>query len=171
MFGASMAFAQAGAGSIGVFSDQAGTNCNLVDGGSYAYVYIHHLNTTGALASEFKLIRPEGWAFFAAQDVTAFLKIGFPDEEGGVSYAYQTCQTGSFLVQGIIYTSDGSSPVCSNTVYITNVPTKTDIEVINCSDVRLVATGGAMVVNGDGSCPCNVPVEETTWGKVKSLYQ
>ena len=168
MFGASSAFA---AGSIGVFSDEAGTNCNLVDAAGYAYVYLWHVNTTGALASEFKLIRPAGWAYqFGSRDLD-FLQIGFPDADDGVAYSYITCQTGSFWLETLIYSADGSSPVCSNTVYITNVPSKTNIEVINCSDVRLNATGGALVVNGDGSCPCNVPVEETTWGKVKSLYQ
>ena len=166
---ASMAYGQAG--SIGVFSNQDGTNCNIVDAPGYVYVYILHLNTTGALASEFKLIRPAGWTYqFGSRDLD-FLQIGFPDGADGVAYSYITCQLGSFWLETLIYMADGSSPTCSNTVYITNVPSKTDIEVIDCADVRHNVAGGAAIVNGDGSCPCDVPVEETTWGKVKSLYQ
>jgi hypothetical protein len=33
------------------------------------------------------------------------------------------------------------------------------------------ATGGDIVVNPDGSCMCDIPVESTTWGKIKELYK
>ena len=43
----------------------------------------------------------------------------------------------------------------------------------------LPVTGGAMYLNNDGTCPCTIgplqdcliPVKETSWGRVKAIYQ
>jgi hypothetical protein len=40
-----------------------------------------------------------------------------------------------------------------------------EIEVVTCNFEVVKATGGELLVN------CPVPVEQTTWGKVKSLYR
>jgi hypothetical protein len=44
------------------------------------------------------------------------------------------------------------------------------IEMVDCAENLLYPTGGQGIVNGNPLCPCNVPAEDTTWGKVKSLY-
>ena len=59
MLSASMVFAQAG--SIGVFSDVGGTDCNFADGGSLVTVYMLHVNSPGATAAQFKLAVPAAW--------------------------------------------------------------------------------------------------------------
>jgi hypothetical protein len=164
---ASMAFA--GAGSIGVYSASDGTNCNFTDAPSgIAFVYMVHTNSTGATASEFMLVRPAGWTLLGG--IPAFpLTIGTP--EAGCAISYEACKLGNFLLYQNTYQTDGSSETCSNTVYITAAPGKTAVQIINCTEGREYSDGGAGVVNSDGTCDCNVPVEETTWGKVKSLYQ
>jgi hypothetical protein len=35
----------------------------------------------------------------------------------------------------------------------------------------MIGTGGQLIVNPAPGCQCSVPVEETTWGQVKALYQ
>jgi hypothetical protein len=164
---ASMAFA--GAGAIGVYSASDGTNCNFTDSpGGYIPVYMVHTNSTGATASEFMLVRPAGWTFLGSIPVFD-LNIGTP--EAGIAISYEACKIGSFLVYQNNYLGDGTSPTCSNTVYVTAAPDKPGVQIINCTEGREYSDGGAGVVNGDGTCDCNVPVEETTWGKVKALYQ
>ena len=46
------------------------------------------------------------------------------------------------------------------------------VEVVDCQFASRIATGLTGTVNGNVTCPCGypVPVEETTWGRVKSLY-
>jgi hypothetical protein len=162
---ASMAFAE----DIMVFSDAAGTNCNFTDAaGGFALVYMYHMFSPGATASEFMLVRPAGWTLLGGIPEYT-LTIGTP--EAGCAISYEACKTGNFWIYQNNYLGDGSSPTCSNTLYITAAPDKPGVQVINCAEGREYSNGGAGVVNGDGTCDCNVPVEETTWGKVKSLYQ
>jgi hypothetical protein len=35
----------------------------------------------------------------------------------------------------------------------------------------LTATGGDVVINPIEGCFCDIPVEETSWGQIKSLYK
>lgn len=166
-------------GSIGVYTDQAGTNCSFRDmAGGYVYVYLIHKNTTGSTGSKFKLIRPAGWTYqFGSRDQT-FLQTGFPDALDGVSYEYQTCQVGSFWLETLIYTSDGSTPTCSNTLRIIESPSAASgwIEGTDCSGNAVRLHTYLAVVNSDGSCFCGweriwAPVESSTWGQIKALYR
>ena len=48
------------------------------------------------------------------------------------------------------------------------------VEVVDCNYQLTYGNGGIGIINGAPQCdcgyPCPVPVEETTWGEVKSLY-
>ncbi|MCK4776515.1 MAG: hypothetical protein KAT30_17080, partial [Candidatus Krumholzibacteria bacterium] len=75
----------------------------------------------------------------------------------------------------IDYFAQGLSPPCSY-IQVVADPLAYDppgIQVADCAFPPNVvnATGGDVVVNPDASCMCNIPVEETTWGKVKALYR
>jgi hypothetical protein len=170
LFGASMAFAQAG--SIGLFADDAGTSCNVTAPlGGIFYVYMFHLNTTGATASLFMVEYPVG-ASYVADGVppgTPYLIIG--NSNAGISVAYSRCETGSFWIATATMIGAGAA-TCS---YMSVVPhpnaTSGEIEAVDCESYRMYPTGGQAVVNGDGTCDCAVPVNDKTWGGIKALYQ
>lgn len=44
------------------------------------------------------------------------------------------------------------------------------IEFVDCNDTLVIGYGGTLVFNPDDNYCAGVPVESTTWGKVKSLY-
>jgi hypothetical protein len=159
------------AGAIGVFSDAAGTNCNVYDTpDGYIPLYIYHTYSTGAKGSEFKLVVPAGWTHLG--DIPAFEgTVGTPLE--GVSIDYVTCRTGNFFVYQCSFLGDGSTPACSETaVQIVPSPNASTggLQGIDCTD-KIVPLGTySPVVNNDGTCPL-VPVETTTWGGIKALYE
>jgi hypothetical protein len=47
------------------------------------------------------------------------------------------------------------------------------IEARDCVQNVMYPTGGRGIINPNATCQCTfpVPVEETTWGQIKSLYQ
>jgi hypothetical protein len=157
------------AGSIAVFSDPGGTNCNFVDGGSLVQAYVYHVFHDGATASQFRIVTP-GWMWLG--DNIAFAAV-IGNTNVGISIGYGTCQAAPTYLGSVNYLGTVAAP-CS---YISVVPDPGaltgEIEGVDCStpEQKTFPTGGVGIINGDGSCDCNVPVEETTWGGIKSLYQ
>jgi hypothetical protein len=101
--------------------------------------------------------------------------IGTGNASTGITIAYGMCVTSPNMIMKIDFFAQGLSPPCS---YIRVVPDPAAVPpgvlVADCSfplPILQIATGGAMVVNPDPSCMCSIPVEETTWGQVKALYQ
>ena len=170
MFGAGMAFAQV-PGSIGVYADIEGTNCNLTATGGLLYIYTLHLNTDGATAATFKIEYPVGITYIAdAVPVLGdpFLYIG--PSITGVAVAYGSCMSGSFA---IMKTSTVGLPANCSYVNVVADPDIGEIEGVDCQSFRFdpAPTGGQAIINSDGSCNCNVPVRSETWGGIKALYQ
>jgi len=163
MLFASMAFAQNG--SIMVFSDLGASDCNFTVGPSgFAPLYIFHMYTAGATASEWKLNLPADWSHLG--DIgDFFLTLGL--SVAGTSISYETCLSGNFklmTVNALGAPAPDGTPACT-------LITISEIQVIDCDDGRVFPTGGSGIVNSDGTCDCNVPVQETTWGGIKALYQ
>jgi hypothetical protein len=72
----------------------------------------------------------------------------------------------------IQYWAQGTSENCCFLGVGTNpIHDPPGIWALDC-DLNLVpATGVGAVINPNETCPCfNVPVEQSTWGKVKALY-
>jgi hypothetical protein len=95
----------------------------------------------------------------------------------GISIGYGLCLTGDNLILTANFLGDSGSSPCS---FITIAPdpgtTSGGIELVDClfpfpgkfSFGRM----GQGIVNGDGSCDCTyLPVQETTWGGIKALYE
>ena len=160
VFASSMAFAQ---GSIMVFSDPGATNCNFSYGPSgFAPVYVFHMYTPGSTASEWKLNLPPGFTHLG--DISNFaLTIGA--SVNGTSVSYGGCLGGNFMLMTVnaLGAPTGTEPCTLITI--------SDVQSIGCASDRYFPPGGAGVVNNDGTCDCSVPVQETTWGGIKSLYQ
>ncbi len=72
----------------------------------------------------------------------------------------------------ILYSAAGPLP-CSTLEVVPDPAALTgQIEGVDCNQTKTFPNGSVLSFNGDASCPCGiiVPVEETNWGRVKSLY-
>ena len=168
--------AQPDLGSIDVFSDVSSTSCDFVDspgGVIQIYVYATHSND-GSSAAQFKLNLPSSGCTFLGQSSPFPVVVG--DLHVGISVGYGLCSTGDFLIVSGNYIGDGQSPACS---YMTIIPDPLapsgNIEIVDCDfpfpTKWEYAQLGQGIVNGDAGCLCNVPVQETTWGGIKALYE
>jgi hypothetical protein len=171
----SLAFAQMG--SIGVFADPAGTVCDLTDNlpGLYT-VYIVHVYTTGATGAQFGLEENHLMTYIAETETPPYLKIGTCGGPGGLgcAIAYGGCYASPNMILNIQYFAQALTPPCGwIRVIEDNTVTPPLLVATDCSDPPLLinVTGGMAYINNNGSCPCNIPVEETSWGQIKSLYQ
>jgi len=169
---ASLAFGQAG--SIGVFPTAEATDCNFVDAGGLVQVYFVHVNHTGATASQWMLdLGGLPWTHLGDLWNTA-TSIG--TSIGGVSLGYGACYAAPF-VMGSANFFGTVAPACSRITIVADPLAPTGgIEGVDCllppdGPNKNVPTGGTGIVNGDETCNCNVPVEDTTWGGIKALYK
>ena len=172
---ASFAFAQTGGG-IGIYSDMQGVDCNLWDNipGLCAY-YILHIPLPGSIAaataSQFSAPKPACMMALWLSD-TAVFPVTIGNTQTGVAIGYGTCLalplhvlTMNFFCQGL------TAPCCLYRVQPDPAIASGQIEGIDCNFVTHFGVGICAIVNPDSSCPCwATPVEETTWGKIKSVY-
>lgn len=167
---ATLAFAQV-PGSIGVFADAGGTNCNILDGGSLVMVYMVHVLTDGATAVQFRLdVSATGWMHLG-DNITFPTKIG--TSITGLSVGYGGCYVGPITIGYVNFFGTNAAP-CTRIGIIADPTAPTgEIEGVDCNlpQGKFFPTGGVALVNPDGSCECNVPVNESSWGGIKALYQ
>lgn len=172
----SLAFAQPG--SIGLFSNVGGTNCDVYDTvPGLVLVYVVHVYTPGATASQFRVASNWGNAMtYLSEAVTApYIKIG-TCYGNGCAIAYGSCRPSPNMILTLQFFASGLTPPCSYLQVmpdISTVPAKTSVLVTDCASPPLLlnATGGDVVINPVEGCFCDIPVEETSWGRIKSLYQ
>ena len=168
VFAASMAFAQAG--SVGIFGDPAGTDCNLPDAipGLTPY-YVVHVNAV-ATASQFSAPAPACLLASYLSDTSVF-PVTIGSSQTGVAIGYGSCQAGNIHVLTINYFTQGlTAPCCYYEILPDPVIASEKIEVVLCDNSLVYASGGVGIVNSDGSCLCDVATEDSTWGQVKALY-
>jgi hypothetical protein len=162
------------ADNIGLFADMAANQCNItVPLGSVFSVYVVHTSTDGATASEFKVTNPTSATLISTgNDLGNSLFIAIGDPYNGVSVAYTICATGTFVVYNMKFLATAAQPDC---VYMSIVPDPGEangiVKIADCGFIELEATSGQAILNPTASCDCDVPTQETTWGKVKSLYR
>jgi hypothetical protein len=107
---------------------------------------------------------------------------GSTQTEIGLVITYADCQTlpygpnGLMLAEISFYVPGNADPSCcpflvTHATYHTNYDAPG--AAIDCADNLYELDGSHVIVNPDASCPCQgpLPVEPTTWGKVKSLYR
>jgi hypothetical protein len=167
LMAASMAFAQGG--SLGMFADPAGTNCNLADAvpGLVTY-YVVHVNTPGATACEFSAPKPACVLATYLSDASVF-PVTVGTSQSGVSIGYGYCAAGPINVLKLNYFAQGMTQACCRYPVLPH-PITGGPWMVDCANNQLLTTGGQGIVNANPTCQCNVPTEETTWGQVKSLY-
>ncbi len=175
---ASPAFAQWG--NIAVFEDDQGLSCSITDNVSgLKHVFILHVNNQqGVKGSAFMIQETAGstlqWLSATPLGTPTFLVIGDAHAAPGIIVAYAQCiATPSFPILDCSYFAAGTSAACSR-IQIVPAPNTAqgEVLVIDCSDAEQVQPqNGQAIINEDGTCMCNVPVQESTWGKVKALYR
>jgi hypothetical protein len=166
---ASLAFAQAG--SIGVFADAGGTSCNFIDTAGLVQVHFYHLNVPGATASQWRLdVTAAGWSHLG--DMMNFPTV-IGTSVGGISVGYGGCFPAPINL-GMANFFGTAAAACTMVSIVPDPASLSgEIEGVDCGvpAVKVFPTGGVGYVNADVTCECNIPVEETTWGGVKALYQ
>jgi len=91
----------------------------------------------------------------------------------GVIIPYGTCRRGLILATTMNFFGYGTSePCCSYPVLGHPYFDPDNPSMVDCANHAYSAQGLMGVVNGNATCPCGypVPVEETSWGRVKALY-
>jgi hypothetical protein len=173
MFCASLAFGQGAGGSIGLFSDLQGTDCNLWDVvpglGTY---YVVHTGHQGATAAQFMARKPACLLATYLSD-SAVHPVTIGNSQTGVAVNYGFCYYPPTLVLTINFFCQGLTGQCC-TYRVSPDPRvpSGQIEVADCAFNIWYAAGNCAVVNPNASCPCwATPAEKTTWGRVKAQYQ
>lgn len=171
LLSASLAYGQAGF--IGLFTDFGYTDCSLVDTPGEVEVYVIHKATPGATASQFRIALDAG-VDCVPVDVIHNFPTTLGDPATGISISYGICYPSDILLFTWVFSCSGTSSPCSKLEVVPDPAVATGtIEVFDCNHFRLVGGGGLMYVNPDGTCDCGevVPVENTSWGQIKALYQ
>ena len=165
---ASHSFAQSLPGMVGVYADEAGTSCNIVDDGGLVRIHFLHVRTNGATAVQFAVdVTATNWVHLG--DTWAFLLV-FGTSVDGASIAYQLCLSDAIYLGSASFMGS-SAPPCTEISIVPDPPIHETIRAIDCSGAFMIPTGGLLYVNPDLTCQCSVPVEETTWGGIKALYR
>jgi len=131
-----------------------------------------HMNTTGALASQFAAPAPPcmtGVTWLA--DYPQYL-VAIGNSQQGIAIAYGVCSASPIQVLTIQYFASGLSQTCCMYPVIPSMGAPSgQIEVVDCSETLLWGSGLTSSVNADETCMCGaVKVEESTWGRVKAIY-
>lgn len=160
---------------IGLHSDPSGASCNIVATPfALTEVFVVHV-TDGATASMFQAPKPSCWTGAAwLGDMTPYCAgVGCGDSQAGIALTYGACRIGAIHVLTIRYFSGGSSESCCPYPLLPHPWTQEGhVEIADCEFNPGVALELMATVNGGSACPCGypVPVEETTWGRMKALY-
>jgi hypothetical protein len=93
------------------------------------------------------------------------------DSQNGISIGYAVCTPGPIHVLTINFFCQGLSQNCC---YYSVKPhpdvLSGVVEVVDCSNSILTAKGGFGIVNSTNECECGPPTRDSTWGRVKSIF-
>jgi hypothetical protein len=159
---------------IGLYDYFGGWSCNITDGFAYKTVYVVHWTSGNVTASAFSAPKPACWT--NATWVSDTDPWGWPgSSQTGKWYSYGMCITEPrvLYLMTINYVVQGSSPPCCLYPLLPNPYEDPEHPiVVDCANNNRPVAGLVATINGNATCPCGnpVPVEETTWGRVKALY-
>lgn len=169
---ASLASAQSG-GHIGLYSDSPGySDCFLTEA-LYLNnsIYVVHSLAVEANTSQF-MVQHNWGAIAGATTYGANLNLG--DPYTGVTITYVGCKPLPYLLCTLNFIPVAPTPPCTAEFQVVPDPVLVSgvIEVVDCDTNVLPGTGGTLIVNGNADdCPCDNATQETSWSKIKALYQ
>ena len=158
--------AQLGGGKVALYSDSLFTDSTYVDNvPSVLHVYVVHQDFFALpLGISFRIERSAGFTGTWLSESSPFTVV-VGNSQTGVAISYGVCKTPPVLLLDIMYFAHGTSGPCSSLASTAHPPSPSGrIEVNTCME-GVLAEPGRLRVN------CTVPVESTTWGQVKALYQ
>jgi hypothetical protein len=177
---------------ITVWADTPGAECLLEDrapGIVDLYVFHEIGGPAGASGSEFRLAQDPNVTLMWLSEVILGGPIWIADTRTGVHISYEACVTDRLHVATVTYFGFATSGVCSELGVCPPVGA-TDVVGLDCAEQAHPIGAGLMYVNSDHvTCLCAIdpgralaasapwpfcgiptPVEPTTWGRVKALY-
>jgi hypothetical protein len=165
-------------GAVGVYADPTGVNCVLQDiAPGVLQFHIVHTNLATAGAIEFAAPLPACMTGATWVADTPVFAVTLGSSQSGVAIGYPSCQSSPVHVLTITAITQGTSQTCcAYPVVPSAFNANGRIEATDClpgfPGHLLVVSAATAVVNPDGQCDCMLTVrtEETTWGKLKSLY-
>jgi len=158
-------------GNLAVYADPLALSCDLMDIPGICEYTVVHMLTPGVTASQFKIETNHlgilvGW--------TSPFGVVLGDPLSGIAIGYGVCLSGQIQVLTMIYFCQGITPPCGG-MSVVGHPTANPPGLLaaDCSNNVVPVQGYTSYINNDGRCPCTspIPVQETTWGQVKALYQ
>jgi hypothetical protein len=139
-------------GSIGIFADNAGLDCNLPGSGTVTYYFVH-VNAIGATASQWAAPKPACLTGTRLADLPVFA-INLGNTEEGITVGYGLCKVGTFHIMSAMYQVTNASDCC----YFSVIPDPNlesgHIEIPDCLFNLTYGDGQAGVVNSTSDCPC-----------------
>ena len=168
-----------GGGRLELWADQGQSTCQIVESPSgLTEVHMFHMGniSTGGIRY-FVVGMPGCWTgatWVGDEPASGLTALGSTQNEFfGISISWGECRNLPVYLGKIVYATMGQSQPCCD-IEITNPITEQGPVTQECStptSLYLVETRGA-IVNGSSACPCAgpVPVEQATWGSIKSLY-
>ena len=169
---ASMAASNAVAnGTLMVYSDPAYTSAALENDLGPVSVYVVHEGTFQMQSARYQ-VYSESTTLVWVADVNPHTQTTGTSQTG-VTVVYDGCLSSPVLVQEIQYMGDGSSPVGS-CISIAHVQGEPVMVVTHCDGSPRAPSNAGVCVKctppAFGDC-MELPVETSTWGRVKGLYR
>ncbi len=185
LFVISPADAQRVQGQLQLYADETGVDCIIQDTPGVVMVYVYYFDyfsDDGVGAVQFAAPLPSCWTgaiWLGDSSPWASLGDSQLNDPRGWTVGFGSCQILPVLVGSIIYLSQGLAPVCCPYPVVKAEDGHPEIPMpvgADCSEPNPFLIGieaGTSYINGDHTCPCiwPVPVQEKTWGGIKSLYR
>jgi hypothetical protein len=163
-------------GSIMLFVDPAYTDCDTDDIPGLLSIYVVHMHCVFPQYASGSQFMVDHWSFgciLTHVGETVHTPVSIGTTQTGLSLGYGGCIPCPNLLVTINFFAQGLSPDCCHIQVMPDVAADPpEVLVVGCEPLfdLAVATGGDVVINPTEDCFCDVAVQETNWGKIKSLY-
>jgi hypothetical protein len=181
MFAVGLANAQQIRGQLQLYADETGVDCIIQDMPGIVTVYVYYFDyfsDEGVTAVQFGAPLPGCWigAIWLA-DSSPWSTIGDSqlNDPSGWSVAFGECLIPPVFVGSIMYLAQGLAPTCCPYPVVKSdhhpIPMPVGVDCGFPFGSLIGVEAGTSYINGDHTCPCiwPVPVQEKTWGGIKSL--
>ena len=163
-------------GTVGIFSDQEGMQCNIFDNGPTTFsVYVVHIHWNGVSGIRFTAAVPECATGVSWQSDVPSFAATTGNSQTGVTVSYGSGCVYSLLttVLRINLLGSGTTPDCC-VFQAEPFPGDPVIEVVDCRQNLLEAYPNVSTINGNFfNCDCEawIPVRSQSWGAIKAIYK
>jgi hypothetical protein len=160
-----------GSDQINIYSDPAFTSKEAFDlAPGMLTLYAVHEHASDRLTAAFMIAPSVGFTGVWLGETSPFSTIGMSPT--GIRIAYGQCLDTPALILEVTYTVFGTSDDCS---YLEVVEHPEEVcggpVFLDCPNFDTwFGTGGRLTVNPNETCT-PIPIEPSTWGKVKALYR